>query len=163
MTIQDIPFVDSIIRPFHPLHSKSPFAKGADFYKLERELDWVTGAFLLSRSEILGKVKGWDEKYFMYVEEVDLCYRIKRLGYKVWYLPAWSIIHLGGASGKTKGSSLTSEMNGIKRFYTKFFPRWQFPILRFFLKIGALGRIILFGILEGADSAKIYAKIFVSV
>lgn len=163
MTIQDLPFVDSIIKPFHPLHSKSFFSKGEDFYKKRRELDWVTGAFVLVRSKALKKVGGWDEKYFMYVEEVDLCFKIKKLGYKVWYLPKWEITHLGGKSSETKGSHLTMEFNGIKRFYKKFFPSWQYPFVRLFLKIGALGRVILFGILEGKETAKIYAKIFISV
>lgn len=160
MTIQDFPFVDSIIKPFHPLHSKSFFAKGASFYDRSRELDWVTGAFILTRKEILSKVDGWDEDYFMYVEEVDLCFRIKKLGYKVQYLPKWNIVHLGGASSKTSEFSLISEYQGVKKFYKKFYPSWQTPVLRIILKIGALGRVILFGILEGKQSAKTYAKAF---
>ncbi len=163
MTIQDIPFVDSIIKPFHPYHSKSFFAKGENFYKIERELDWVTGAFLLTRRGILQEIGGWDESYFMYVEEVDLCFRIKKLGYKVYYLPKWKITHLGGASSKSNEFSLISEYQGIIRFYKKFYSSWQIPILRLILKIGALGRMILFGILEGSETAKIYAKAFRTV
>lgn len=163
MTIQDIPFVDHFIKPFHPYHSKSLFFKGDSFYKTKKELDWVTGAFLLSRRDILENVGGWDEKFFMYVEEVDLCYRIKNLGYEVWYLPKWNITHLGGASSVTKELSLISEFQGIKKFYDKHYPHWQSPILRLILKIGALGRIILFGILEGRQSAKIYAEVYRTV
>lgn len=160
MTIQDLPFIDNIIKPFHPYHSKSLFFRGDSFYKSKKELDWVTGAFLLTRRNILDDVGGWDENFFMYVEEVDLCYRIKKLGYRIWYLPKWNITHLGGASSKTSEFSLISEYEGIKKFYSKFYPSWQFPILRLILKIGALGRMILFGILEGRQSAKIYAKVF---
>lgn len=160
MTIQDIPFVDNIIKPFHPYHSKSLFFKGGSFYESKKELDWVTGAFLLTRREVLEGSGGWDENFFMYVEEVDLCFRIKKLGYKVWYLPKWSIIHLGGSSSKTSEFSLISEYGGIKKFYKKHYPTWQTPILRLILKIGALGRIFLFGILEGKETAKTYAKIY---
>ncbi|HTK03896.1 MAG TPA: glycosyltransferase family 2 protein [Alphaproteobacteria bacterium] len=160
MTIQDFPFVDYFIKPFHPFHTKSFFAKGGNFYSNSKELDWVTGAFLLTRREILEKVGGWDESYFMYVEEVDLCFKIKKLGYKVSYLPKWSITHLGGASSKTRELSLIGEYQGIKKFYKNHYPKWQFPILRSILKIGAVGRIILFGILEGSESAKIYAQAF---
>lgn len=162
MTIQDFPLVDSVIKPFHPLHSKSSFARGEDFYKKEHEQDWVTGAFFLIRSNLAKKLKGFDEQYFMYVEEVDFCFRVKELGYKVWYLPQWSIIHYGGASDKTKGAALVAEYEGIKRLYKKFFPGWQYPWLRFFLKLGALGRVVLFGILEGWETGKIYAKLFIS-
>jgi GT2 family glycosyltransferase len=160
MIIQDIPFVDNIIKPFHPHHSKSLFFRGDSFYKTQKKIDWATGAFLLTRREILEKVEGWDEKFFMYVEDVDLCFRIKRLGYEVWYLPKWSITHLGGASSKSSEHSLLSEYEGIKKFYVKHYAAWQFPIVRLILKIGALGRIIVFGILEGSESAKTYAKAF---
>ena len=160
MTIQDLPFVDSIIKPFHPYHSKSFLGKSASFYDKSRELDWVTGAFLLTKREVLEAVGGWDESYFMYVEEVDLCFRIKKLGYKVQYLPKWNITHLGGGSSKTSEFALISEYQGMIRFYKKFYPFWQMPILRATLKIGALGRIVLFGILEGRQSAQIYAKAF---
>ena len=160
MIIQDFPFVDKLIKPFHPLHSKSFFSKGTDFYGSKKQLDWVTGAYLLTRKEILKQTNGWDETFFMYVEEVDLCFRIKNLGYEVWYLPKWKITHLGGASSKTSEFALLKEYEGVKKFYSKHYPRWQYPVLRMFLKVGALGRIILFGILEGLDSVKIYAKAF---
>ncbi len=114
----------------------------------------------MTRKELLDKVGGWDESFFMYVEEVDLCFRIKKLGYQTWYLPDWSITHYGGASSKTTEFSLISEYEGIKKFYVKHYAAWQYPVLRILLKIGAVGRIILFGILEGVSTAKIYAKAF---
>ena len=163
MTIQDIPFVDNLIKPFHPYHAKSLFSKGDNFYKFQKELDWVTGAYFLTRRDVLEQVGGWDENFFMYVEEVDLCYRIKKYNFRIWYLPKWNITHLGGASGKGSETSIVSEYEGVKKFYKKFYPSWQFPVLRLILKIGALGRILLFGILEGSQSAKIYAKVYKNI
>lgn len=160
MTIQDFPLVDKLIKPFHPLHSKAGFSRGEDFYSSKKELDWVTGAFLLVQKDILEKVGGWDETFFMYVEETDLCYRIKKEGYKVWYLPRWNITHYGGASSKASEFSLLREYEGVKKFYRKHYPAWQYQFLRLFLKIGALGRIVLFGIIEGGKTAKIYVKAF---
>lgn len=158
MTIQDLPFVDKIIKPFHPARSKS-FSKETEFYKKPKEMDWITGAFMLIRKDVFNKTGFFDEGYFMYVEDVDFCYRVKKQNWKIWYLPQWSIIHYGGASGSTRLSVL-SEFEGLKRFYKNHYPKWQYPVLRILLKIGSLGRIILFGILEGPDSAKIYAKAF---
>ena len=160
MIIQDIPGVDLLIKPFHPLHAKSFFNQGEYFYKKPKRLDWVTGAFLLTRREVLKEVGGWDESYFMYVEEVDLCYRIKKHGWQIWYLPKWSITHLGGASSKIDEFPLLAEYTGIKKFYKKFYPTWQYPTLRFLLKLGSLGRIVLFGILEGRKGANTYLKAF---
>jgi len=157
--LDDIPGVNMFIKSFHPMGNKSPI-KNISFYKKEREIDWLTGAFMLTRKDVLDKLKGpWDESYFMYTEDVDICYRIKRSGHKIMYLPRWDITHLGGASG-TKESTILSEFRGVKRFYSKFYPKWQYLILRFLLKTGSLGRIIIFGILEGLNSAKIYAKAF---
>jgi len=158
MIIQDFPFVDRLIKPFHPMKSKS-FNKGENFYEKEREVDWITGAFFLIRRKVIKDVGYFDEDYFMYTEETDYCYRTKKKGWKIWYIPSWSIIHFGGASG-TKELPILKEFEGVKLFYKKHYPRWQYPILRILLKIGALGRLVLFGILEGRESAAIYAKAF---
>jgi len=158
MTIQDIPFVDKLIKPFHPMKEKS-FVKGESFYEKEKEIDWITGAFFLMRKEVSKQVGGFDEDYFMYTEEVDLCYRSKKVGWKIYYNPKWSITHLGGASGK-KWSFVTREFDGVKLFYKKHYPKWQYPVLRLFLKTGAFWRMFLFGLLKGKGAAKAYAKAF---
>ena len=159
MTIQDIPGVDKLIKPFHPMKDKS-WRKAEDFYSREKELDWVTGAFLLMSKKTFEDVGPIDEDYFMYTEEVDYCYRAKALGWQVWYLPRWSIIHVGGASSTTENAVL-KEFEGIKLFYKKHYPAWQYPLLKFFLKLGALIRIPILGILEGPKAAKTYAKAFI--
>jgi GT2 family glycosyltransferase len=158
MTIQDLPLVDKFIKPFHPMREKS-FSKGEDFYNKEKEMDWVTAAFFMIRREAMADIGYFDEDYFMYTEETDYCYRAKKKGWKVWYVPKWSITHLGGASG-TSELSVLAEFEGVKTFYKKHYPAWQYMILRLFLKIGAFGRVVLFGILEGSKSAKIYAEAF---
>jgi len=58
--------------------------------------DWVVGACLLVRRHVFTKIKGFDEQFFMYYEETDLCLRIKNAGYKVVYDPSVSIVHFGG-------------------------------------------------------------------
>ncbi len=159
MTIQDLLFVDKIIKPFHPSKEKS-FAKNDDFYKKEKELDWVTGAFMMIRTKVIDEVGGLDEGYFMYTEDTDFCFRAKQHGWKVIYNPKWSITHFGGKSSTTREFPIISEYKGVKTFYKKHYPAWQFPILRLLLKIGALGRMMVLGILEGSESFKIYAKAF---
>jgi hypothetical protein len=158
MTIQDLPFVDKLIKPFHPMKSMS-FSKASAFYDKAKELDWVTGAFFLISREAFNNVGYFDERYFMYTEEVDYCYRVKKNGWMVYYNPKWAITHYGGASGKT-WSNVVPEFEGVKRFYKKFYPRWQYPLLRLLLKIGALGRMLMFGILRGKEAAYAYAKAF---
>lgn len=158
MTIQDIPYVDTIIKPFHPAKEKS-FSRNNEFYKTQREIDWVTGAFMLIRREVFDSVGYLDGEYFMYTEDTDFCFRAKAEGWKVVYNPKWSITHFGGASS-IKEFPILSEYKNIKLFYKKHYPAWQYPVLRFLLKVGALGRIVVLGTMKGKENAKIYAKAF---
>ena len=73
------------------------------------EVDWVPGAFAIIRRHVLEEVGYFDEAFFLYYEEVDLCHRIKAAGYRIWYWPDIVLVHLGGESSKTvKRLSLSS-------------------------------------------------------
>lgn len=157
--IDDIPLMDKLIKPFHPMHEKSFIYRGEEFFKKEGERDWVTGACFLVRKEVFDEVGELDEEYFMYTEEVDFCFRVKKKGWKVWYIPSLAISHIGGVSSPSEFPIL-SEYKGIKIFYRKHMPAWQMPVVRFFLKVGAVLRIFLLGTLKGGVYAKAYAKAF---
>jgi GT2 family glycosyltransferase len=62
--------------------------------------DWVPGAFTLIRREVLEQIGHLDERFFLYFDDVDLCRRVKALGYSVWYFPDVVVTHLGGESAK---------------------------------------------------------------
>ncbi len=64
----------------------------------EKEVDWMGGSNLFLRKSCLDKVGLFDEKFFMYFEETDLCKRIKENGFKVFFIPYSSIIHFEGSS-----------------------------------------------------------------
>lgn len=64
-------------------------------------VDWVPGAFAIIPRSVLETVGYFDENFFLYYEEVDLCKRIKMQGYEIWYRPEIVVIHLGGESSKT--------------------------------------------------------------
>jgi len=63
-----------------------------------RDVDWVSGAMIFLRRAALTSVGGWDDRYFMYLEDVDLCWRLRRLGWRVAYEPGGRATHLQGAS-----------------------------------------------------------------
>jgi len=63
-----------------------------------RLVDWLSGAAVWLRRRALDEVGGWDERYFMYVEDVDLCRRLRRAGWEIAYEPAGVVWHAGGAS-----------------------------------------------------------------
>jgi GT2 family glycosyltransferase len=64
------------------------------------EVDWVPGAYSIIRTEALRKVGFFDPDFFLYSEEVDLCRRIQRAGYKILYWPDIVVIHIGGESSR---------------------------------------------------------------
>lgn len=75
------------------------------------EVDVLAGAFMMVRKKVLDEVGPFDERFFMYGEDVDLSYRITKAGYKNYYFPQTSIIHYKGESTK-KGS-----LNYVRMFY----------------------------------------------
>jgi GT2 family glycosyltransferase len=67
-------------------------------YDEPHEADWLTGAVLAVRRKAFDEVGGFDERFFMYSEETDLCRRLRDRGYTIWYEPAAHATHEGGAS-----------------------------------------------------------------
>jgi GT2 family glycosyltransferase len=64
------------------------------------KVDWVPGAFSIVRTKVLEEIGLFDPRFFMYCEEVDLCRRIKRAGYEIWYWPDILVMHIGGESSR---------------------------------------------------------------
>ncbi|MFC1625530.1 glycosyltransferase family 2 protein [Patescibacteria group bacterium] len=160
--LDDIPFLDKLIKPFHPMHPWSFLYSGEILFKKSHQQDWVTGAFYLIRGKILKTVGYFDTDFFAYVEEVEYAKRIKDAGWEIWYLPRWKILHHGQASSSSE-YAMTSEYKGLITYYKKHEPPWKMPVLRFFLKLGAVVRILLFGILKGSRVSKVYVKAFKTV
>lgn len=84
-----------------------PFTRGRLFFTLEpdhgqyddaRDVFWATGAALLLRRSALDEVGLLDEQFFMHMEEIDLCWRLQRAGYRVRVEPTSEVYHIGGAS-----------------------------------------------------------------
>lgn len=73
------------------------------------EIDCLTGAFMFIRKDALDEVGFLDETFFMYGEDIDLCYRIKKAGWKIIYFGKSSITHLKGASSKKQKNKLIYE------------------------------------------------------
>lgn len=69
------------------------------------EVDAISGAFFLTRKDVLEKVGGFDGDYFLYAEDIDLSFRIKKAGYKIMYVPQVKVIHHKGISSGIKSHS----------------------------------------------------------
>jgi len=80
----------------------------ASVKKSRCEVDYVSGAAFFARKNILNEIGGFDKDFFLYFEETELCWRIRKSGFKIMYLPSVSIVHLEGA---TTGKPDENELN----------------------------------------------------
>jgi N-acetylglucosaminyl-diphospho-decaprenol L-rhamnosyltransferase len=100
-----------------------------------REPDWLTGACLLVR-RAAGEAVGWfDERYFMYAEDVDLCAALRAAGGRVVFVPDVEVVHLRGRSGASRpGPTRDAWRASHLAFYGKHRPAWA-PLLRLYLRL----------------------------
>jgi len=86
-------------------------------------VDAVNGAFMLMRRGALDEVGLFDEGYWMYMEDLDLCYRFKQAGWLTWYDPSVKVVHIkAGTSGKYRKPRLNYAFHyGMFRFYRKHY------------------------------------------
>lgn len=92
---------------------------------------WITGAAVAVRRDVFATLGGFDESFFMYYEEVDLCYRMQRLGWEVHFAPVTTITHIGRASTRQFRSSLLPQgYRSLMRFSSKHHSRSQVLLLR---------------------------------
>lgn len=117
--------------------------------------DWIDGAVLMIRRSILPQVGLMDERYFMYTEEVDWCYRTRRAGWKVCYLPESEVIHFGGQSSKQAATRMKFELYRSKlRFFGKHYGRPAAVLLGLGLQFIFLGKATIGGMVLMATAAR---------
>ena len=108
----------------------------------EHEVDVVTGCFMLVRNEAIEQVGMMDERFFVYGEETDWCYRFKQAGWKVMFTPCAEIIHLGGQSSKKIATEMALQLRGsILQFINKHRPRWEYVLACFLMWLFCAVRI----------------------
>ena len=111
------------------------------------EVDWVKGALLMIRKDVFERLSGFDEKIFMYMEDMELCYRAKRLGYKTFFYPNITIIHQDqGSSNRT--FAIVQIYKGLLYFYKKHKSPMEYVIVKAMLYTKAFLAIII-GFLTG--------------
>jgi len=111
------------------------------------EVDWLMGACLMVRRQVVEEVGGLDEAYFMYSEELDWCRRIKSAGWRVVYLPTARIIHHEGKSSEQAVTARHINFNRAKlRYFRKYHGRAACLALRLWLLANYAGQMGLEGL-----------------
>ena len=91
-------FIDKWGYPFCRGRIFDSFEKDTDQYNDTREIFWASGACLFIRSTVYNEAGGLDEDFFAHMEEIDLCWRIRNLGYKIIYCPDAVVYHVGAGT-----------------------------------------------------------------
>lgn len=130
--------------------------------QMPRRVEAIKGASLLLRRAALDQVGLLDESYFMYTEEVDLCYRLSQAGWELWYVPQAVVVHFGGASSRQAHTTMYVTLYRSKaQFYRKFGGDWRARRFKLWLTLAYLPRAVattLAGLVlpNVRDSARLY-------
>jgi GT2 family glycosyltransferase len=109
-----------------------------------RVVPWVLGAALAIRPEAFMAVGGFDESFFMYSEEMDLCYRLQAAGWQVHFAPVTTVRHVYGASTKQRRTEMLVQLfTSLRHFYQRHYSKLQLLQLDIILKSFALARWIV--------------------
>jgi N-acetylglucosaminyl-diphospho-decaprenol L-rhamnosyltransferase len=109
-----------------------------------RQVDVLQGAALLLRKSALDQVGLMDEDYFMYTEEVDLCYRLRKAGWQLWWVPKSEVLHYGGQSTKlVKEKMFLTLYESRLKFFRKHHGSLTATGYKIVLSAAALIRVVL--------------------
>jgi len=125
-----------------------------------REVEVIQGAAFLVRREVLDQVGLFDPSYFMYTEEVDLCYRIYKAGWKLFWVPRAEIIHYEGQSTKQMPVEMFLQLYRSKLlFFRKNYGKLSACLYKFILGLASIARISLTSLSQiSASSHNNYPK-----
>ena len=128
------------------LHSFFPGLRGLwltkqDYQVHELQVDWLSGACLMIRNEVVKTVGTLSDAYFMYAEDIEWCYRIRQAGWKILLLNSVQIVHHHGAATKqTKGNFGTLGIQGLAVYYKSRYPRHKVVLMHLWSAIGFMLR-----------------------
>ncbi|OGK57247.1 hypothetical protein A3I50_00180 [Candidatus Roizmanbacteria bacterium RIFCSPLOWO2_02_FULL_37_9] len=152
--------------PFYtlPVVFAALFLRG-DYYSLTRyspnklkEVDWISGACILTKKQYLQLINGFDDNIFMYMDEIDLLYRAKMKNYRVFFYPNARFIHLGSASSGERKYPILQVFKGLIYFYKKHYSAPKLILLKIMLKLKARVGLTLGNLFNNAYLKETYGK-----
>jgi len=151
---------------FYHLQETVAMLLGAERYGLLRqspnkvtETDWVSGASFMIKKDVFLKLNGFDENFFMYMEDMEFCLRVTQLGKRIVFFPDVEIIHQNqGSSSRT--FAIIQIYKGLLYFYKKHKPSWEYSLIRITLLVKALMGVIIGIITRNTYLLTTYRKAF---
>lgn len=126
----------------------------------ERDVDIVTGCFLLIKRKFWERLGGFDLSYVMYGEEADLCLRAQTVGSQPRITPDAQIVHYAGASETVRSDKMTRLLRAKVLLVRRHFPRWQRPVALLLLQLWPLSRYLGTLALGRKSAAKTWGEIW---
>lgn len=106
-----------------------------------KKIDWVSGGFMMVKRNIFQELNGFDENFFMYIEDMEFCYRAHKKGKFSFIYPHASIVHLSQGSSN-RSFAIENIYKGLLYFFKKHKGRPEYLILKLFLRMKAVILII---------------------
>ena len=136
-----------------------PYYLAADFdYQKEQKVEQLMGAAMLIRRAVFEKIGYFDERFFIWFEEVDFCERARKNGLEIRYFPAVSIIHYGGASFSQK-NSLRKQLifnKSLLHYFFKHQPFWQTIVIILLIPVNIVLTLIYVIFLQNKESEGLF-------
>ena len=109
------------------------------------EVEALSGACLMIQRKVFEQVGGFSTDYFMYGEDLDLCYKTRKAGFRNFYVPDIAIVHHGGGSSKNSRSDFSNIMmrESVSRFLSKYRGNWYQKCYRLGLAVTSTARLML--------------------
>lgn len=123
----------------------------------EKKVDWVSGGSMMIRKDLFKKMGGFDERFFMYFEDMELCFRAKKLGFRTYFYPKVKIVHKElGSSNRTY--AILNIYRGILYFYKKHKSFPEYLLAKLLLMTKAALAIFVGGLIQNEYLVDTYKK-----
>jgi GT2 family glycosyltransferase len=152
--LRDAWFSQSLVMRFSPKKEVSDSMNMVVWdHAVVKEVAWVMGAAMFIRREVYDQIGGFDERFFMYFEDVDLCQRAKKRGWQVIYYPETVVTHFEGQSSAKIGSQKgVAAMQSAIRYYRKQSYLWGLIVWLMYLSTSLIYGLLL--LVRGSQEAK---------
>lgn len=131
----------SLLGIVHMLFGRKGFRINTQ-YQTVTQVDWVSGGFMMTRKELFDKIGGFDEHFFMYIEDMEFCYRVKKIGYDIYYYPNTKVVHLGQGSSN-RSFAIIHIYKGLPYFFRKHKGYFQYLVVMALLRLKATVAILV--------------------
>jgi len=123
------------------------------------QVDWVKGGLLMIRKEVFHQLSGFDEKIFMYIEDMELCYRANEAGFKTYFYPDVMVVHKEHGS-TNRSFAIVHIYQNLLYFYKKHRSSAEYTFIHFIMKTKAAILIIIGKLLGNSYLTSTYEQAF---